>query len=186
VTAEAEPDSGSAPLGVRFTAKGTDADRDTLSYAWDFGVPGTTSDTATVKDPHFTYTEPGTYDAAVTVSDGNGGTATATVRVVVEPAPDTTPPAITDLAPAPGSAVSNRQPTIGATVRDDGSKVTADGLVLYVDGVQASELSYDPTTGRLSHVPSKRLGFGEHTVRVVATDRAGNTATRSWSFIVQR
>ena len=186
VTATADPASGSAPLSVRFTGTGTDADNDTLAYAWDFGVPATTSDTSTAKDPSYSYTTPGTYDATVKVSDGRGGTAEATVQVIVKEAADTTAPAITDLAPAAGSITSDRQPTIGATVRDERSQLSAGSLVLYVDGVRTEEFTYDPATGRLSYVPSKRFSWGEHTVRVLATDEAGNTSTRNWDFLVQR
>ncbi|MDQ0822881.1 cytochrome c [Arthrobacter sp. V4I6] len=186
MTAAADPASGSAPLATRFTAAGADADGDTLAYAWDFGVQGTTSDTSTAKDPGYTYTAPGTYNATVTVSDGHGGIATATVQVVVEQAADTTAPKVTDPTPADGSTTTNRQPTISATARDDRSQLGTGDLVLYIDGVQTGEFTYDPSTGRLSHVPSKRLSFGEHTVRVLATDRTGNSSTLSWSFVVQR
>lgn len=186
VTAAADPASGGAPLMVRFSGAGADADSDTLAYAWDFGVPGTTSDTSTAKDPGYSYTEPGTYNATVTVTDGHGGTGTATVQVVVEQGADTTAPAITNLTPEEGSTTSNRQPTIGTTVLDDRSQLDLGDLVLYVDGVQTDGFTYDPATGRLSHVPPKRLGFGEHTVRALATDEAGNTSTRSWNFSVSR
>ena len=57
---------------VAFTATGTDADGDTLTYAWDFGDGGT----ATTKDAMHTYTELGVYYAKVTVRDGKGGTRT--------------------------------------------------------------------------------------------------------------
>lgn len=186
VTAAADPASGSAPLTVRFSGAAADADNDTLAYAWDFGVPGTTGDTSTAKEPVYTYAGAGTYNATVRVTDGHGGTATAAVQVVVAPATDTTAPAITDPAPAEASTTSNRQPTISATVRDNGPELSTSNLVLYVDGVQVSGSTYDPASGRLSYLPSKRLGFGEHTVRVLATDAAGNTSTRSWNFVVLR
>ena len=44
---------------VAFTATGTDADGDTLTYAWDFGDGGT----ATTKDAMHTYTEVGVFYA---------------------------------------------------------------------------------------------------------------------------
>ena len=65
---------------VAFTATGADSDADTLTYAWDFGDGGT----ASTKDAMHTYTAAGTYTAKVTVSDGKGGTGSATLTVVVK------------------------------------------------------------------------------------------------------
>jgi PKD repeat protein len=185
-TATADPATGAAPLNVRFTGGGTDGDGDTLTYTWDFGVPGSDSDRTTSKDAVYTYSTPGTYTATVTVSDGHGGTDTATAQITVTEAPDTTAPAITDLTPAPGSSTVNRQPTIAATVKDDRTTLTTEDLVLYVDGVQVKGFTYDATAGRLAYTPAKRLATSEHSVRVLAVDQAGNAATRTWSFTVLR
>ncbi len=87
VTAAAEPTSGTAPLDVEFSAEGTDPEGGALTYAWDFGVAGTQDDTADTADASWTYTEPGTYTATVTVTDPEGQTGEDTVEVVVaEPA----------------------------------------------------------------------------------------------------
>ena len=110
----------------------------------------------------------------------------ATVSVMVTEAPDTTAPTITDLTPAPGSATTNRRPAIAATVTDDRAPLAADDLVLSVDGVEVTGFAYDATTGRLTSTPPKRLAPGDHSVRVLATDAAGNAATRTWSFVVLR
>ncbi len=99
--------------------------------------------------------------------------------------PDTTPPAVSDLTPVDGSSTSDRQPEIGATVRDERSGVVAERLTLYVDG-QSVTFDYDQATGWISHVPPKKLGFGTHRVRVIAEDAAGNVASRTWSFTVTR
>ena len=72
VTATAEPVSGEAPLNVAFNATATDAENEAMTYAWDFGVPGTTTDTSTQEDPNYTYTAPGNYTATVTVTDAAG------------------------------------------------------------------------------------------------------------------
>ena len=73
---------------VAFTATGADSDGDTLTYAWDFGDGGT----ASTKDAMHTYTAAGTYTAKVTVSDGKGGTASATLTVVVKAADEVSTP----------------------------------------------------------------------------------------------
>ena len=83
VTAAAEPATGDAPLDVAFDAEATDAEGEALTYAWDFGVSGTTADTSTEEDPTYTYENPGTYTATVTVTDASGGRASASVEVRV-------------------------------------------------------------------------------------------------------
>jgi PKD repeat protein/type 1 glutamine amidotransferase len=79
VQAAADPASGSAPLRVRFTSAARDADGDPLTSVWDFGDGGRAGGTSAVH----TYTQAGTYDAKVTVTDPGGRTGTATVRVTV-------------------------------------------------------------------------------------------------------
>ncbi len=81
VSAAAEPASGEAPLDVAFDATATDAEGEALTYAWNFGVPGTTDDTSTEEDPSYTYAAPGNYTATVTVTDASGGRASATTEV---------------------------------------------------------------------------------------------------------
>lgn len=62
----ATPTSGSAPLTVQFAANASDPNGDDLTYAWDFGDDGT----STEENPSHIYTDPGTYVAWLTVSDG--------------------------------------------------------------------------------------------------------------------
>ncbi len=83
VTAAAAPASGEAPLEVAFDAEATDAEGEALTYAWDFGVSGTTADTSTDEDPTYTYANPGNYTATVTVTDASGGSESASVEVRV-------------------------------------------------------------------------------------------------------
>ncbi|HEX8568061.1 MAG TPA: PQQ-dependent sugar dehydrogenase [Pyrinomonadaceae bacterium] len=96
-SATANPSSGSAPLNVSFNASASsDADGDTLSFSWNFG-DGTTGNGAT---PTHSYVTNGTYNAIVTVTDGRGGSDTATVRIDVgngAPTPTITSPTATQL-----------------------------------------------------------------------------------------
>jgi cytochrome c len=80
VTAARTP-TGNVASGtaVSFTANGSDADGDTLTYSWDFGDTGT----STQQNPTHTYTTPGTYTAKVTVDDGKGGSGTDSVSITV-------------------------------------------------------------------------------------------------------
>ena len=77
--AEATPESGTAPLDVAFTGSNSTDDGTIVSYSWDFG-DGNTSDVA---DPQHTYTNPGTYQVSLTVTDDSGLTDTATLTIVV-------------------------------------------------------------------------------------------------------
>jgi PKD repeat protein len=79
--ASACPLYGLAPMTVAFTATGADVDvgDTTLNYAWTFGDGGTSTD----RNPSHTYMSPGSYTSRITVSDGNGGTGTATVLIKV-------------------------------------------------------------------------------------------------------
>jgi PKD repeat protein/plastocyanin len=78
-TASANPTIGFAPLPVQFTGAATDPDQgDTVSYSWDFGDGSAAS---TEQNPSHTYAQAGDYTAKLTVSDGEGGTATRNVQV---------------------------------------------------------------------------------------------------------
>ncbi|MCX4585164.1 ThuA domain-containing protein [Streptomyces sp. NBC_01481] len=78
--AAATKTSGQAPLRVGFSSAGTsDADGDALTYAWDFGDGGTSTDA----NPTYTYKKNGNYTATVTAKDPGGRTGSASVHVVV-------------------------------------------------------------------------------------------------------
>ena len=79
VQAAADPNGGTAPLTVRFTAAGRDPEGDAIMYVWSFGDGGSAGGTGVTH----TYTTPGTYNARVTVTDPDGATGSATVQVVV-------------------------------------------------------------------------------------------------------
>jgi glucose/arabinose dehydrogenase/PKD repeat protein len=76
-SAQADPSAGPAPLEVQFTGELSDRGADEPpTYEWDFG-DGETSDEV---NPTHTYTEVGTYEATLTVTDAAGET-TDTVTV---------------------------------------------------------------------------------------------------------
>ncbi|HSF98828.1 MAG TPA: PKD domain-containing protein, partial [Ornithinibacter sp.] len=82
-SATATPADGLAPLDVEFVAEANDPDGDDITYAWDFGVEGTDDDTASTATASWTYPEPGTYTATLTVEDSTGKSTSQAVDVTV-------------------------------------------------------------------------------------------------------
>lgn len=81
--------SGSAPLSVNFDgSESVDPDGGILSYAWDFG------DGADASGPlaSHTFTQPGTYQILLTVTDSQGRISTDTATITVNPPVGTAPP----------------------------------------------------------------------------------------------
>lgn len=78
--AAASRTSGQAPLKVQFSSAGTsDQDGDTLTYSWDFGDGGT----STEANPVHKYRKNGTYTATLTAKDPSGRTGSASTQIVV-------------------------------------------------------------------------------------------------------
>ena len=77
--ADATPRQGTFPLDVQFTGSNSTDDIGVVSYSWDFGDGGS----STEADPMHTYTAAGTYQSTLTVLDGDGNTDTSSVEIVV-------------------------------------------------------------------------------------------------------
>lgn len=118
---------------------------------------------------------------------------------------DTTPPDVTIIEPAMGVVINGVPPIyFEARITDEGSGVNPATVRLLLDGegvprrregrefedepgfhydLRTATLTYktpEPTTASLV----KPLPDGRHTVTVIAADWAGNTVTKTWSFIV--
>jgi hypothetical protein len=180
VQVAADPSSGTAPLRVRFSAAGSDADGDRLSYVWDFGDGGMAG------GPRAThvYTQPGTYTATVTVSDASGATGTASVQVVVSApaappriaAPPMVAPPHLVAAPEAGGDVAGEQATALAGVRAPRSV-----RALRRRGVRVTVTCVADGKGRavlkVARNASKRIGLRKRTLAVRTVDcAAGQTA----------
>jgi PKD repeat protein len=78
--ASANPESGVAPLAVQFSSDGSnDPDGSIVTYAWDFDDGGSSSDA----NPAHTYSDAGTYNATLTVTDDDGASQSDTVVITV-------------------------------------------------------------------------------------------------------
>jgi PKD repeat protein len=95
------PYSGVAGQPVAFDGNGSrDPDGDALTFAWTFGDGGS----ATGATPFHTFGSPGQFTVALTVSDGKGGTHTAsTVATIAPPPPANRDPVAVANGPYAGS-----------------------------------------------------------------------------------
>lgn len=81
ISVSASSTTGPAPLKVQFDGSASsDPDGDDLSYSWNFGDG---SAVGKGKRVNHRYTTSGNYTAVLTVSDGRGGNATASLPVIV-------------------------------------------------------------------------------------------------------
>jgi dipeptidyl aminopeptidase/acylaminoacyl peptidase len=116
----------------------------------------------------------------VKVNDDNLGYSEASWQ------PNSTP-LVKPQSPLPGATITDRTPSIFATVRDvQENLLKSDIRSLSLDGqtMARTAFSYDYGIDRLSYTPADDLSYGRHTVRVVAEDSMGATATKAWSFSV--
>ncbi|MFC9606102.1 PQQ-dependent sugar dehydrogenase [Streptomyces niveus] len=145
--AAADKTSGPTPLAVSFSSEGSaDPEGGALSYAWDFG-DGTKSTDA---NPSHTYTEAGTYQPTLTVTDPEGLTGSASLVVTA----------------------GNTAPTVTLTAPTDGE------LFSWGDGVPFSVTVTDPEDGTIDCAKVKvtyLLGHDEHRHQI--TSKNGCTGT---------
>jgi len=76
----ASPETGEAPLQVAFNGSASsDPDGNIASYSWNFGD----GQTGSGKNSSHSYSEPGIYEARLTVRDNMGATASANLEIIV-------------------------------------------------------------------------------------------------------
>jgi len=95
---------------------------------------------------------------------------------------DATPPAISGLTPVSGATVTTTSTTISASYSDTVSGINTATATIRVDGTNRTS-SGTVTASSISYAASG-LTVGTHSVTVTVSDKAGNKATRSWSFQV--
>lgn len=117
--ADATPTSGQVPLEVTFTGENSSDNNEIVSYLWDF-QDGNTANTA---NANHTFTETGTYEVSLTVTDNEGLTNTDMVTISVsEDAPNVAPSAVAEANPTSGQ--------VPLEVTFDGRNSTDDNAVI--------------------------------------------------------
>jgi chitodextrinase len=170
VEALADPRSGAAPLRVRFSSAATDPDGDQLLSVWDFGDGVKAGGEAATH----TYTQPGTYNAKVTVTDPGGKSATATVAVTVSSTrAQASPPAAADDGDVAGE--SETSSVVRLTKTHKLARVVKRGLRYSVACESACRVSSVLRVAgkRLGASSARRIAAGHSRAIVVRLDRAG-------------
>lgn len=117
----------------------------------------------------------GRHTVTVTVADTSGNSGFATWSFTV----DTALPLIDRVEPADGGTANSLRPTIKAVYSDPLSGIATDKVTMSVDGTAVT-----PTAGagEATYTPGSDLAQGRHTVRVDVEDKAGNKASKEWTF----
>ena len=170
-TAGVTPLYGSVPLQVAATATASDPDGNTLTYTWNFGAGSATGATTS-----FTYQSAGTFTVGLTVTDGQGGTATNANVATIRVDPQGTPQYLTGLASWSGDAdldVRIAGPGgIDVATQPGGRKIPAGCAV----GNRTESVIYE----------GNRLPPGTYTLYVKhAATCTGNPATARFSYTAQ-
>ncbi len=93
---------------------------------------------------------------------------------------DEKPPVIKNVSPT--GKITDRTPTVKAKVIDGVTNLTKEDLTLKFDGVTIPQKSFKFSAKEVLTYDSPKRSLGSHTVRITATDDAGNTGAKQWSF----
>ncbi len=165
VEAFGEPTSGTAPLTVEFSSSALDPNGpgSGLRYRWEFGDDSS----ALGPNPVHTYTQPGAYEAVLTVTDAEGLQTSRTVEITVNPAGTQAP--VVDVAADPGRGVAPLEVQFQAAATDpDGDESKLVYLWNFGDGA-GSSFAQNPKHTYMTP--------GTYNATVTVTDAAGASTT---------
>jgi len=133
--------SGSLPLTVNFSSEGTtDPTNDLLTYSWDFQSDEIVD--SNVKNPSFTYTQKGKFNALLRVSDSKGGISMQSITIDA----GNNPAKFTFNSPADGGFMSwGDDINFDIAVQDTEDGSTTNGTI------SCSALRITPAMGHIGH-----------------------------------
>lgn len=102
-----------------------------------------------------------------------------------EATPNQSAPVIANMLPSASSMVRDTTPRFSAAVRDTQTSLAKSNISVYIDGRRFSNFNYSVSTDKLSGVSRKLKADKRHTVRVVASDGEGKTASKTTRFTVR-
>jgi len=148
------PTSGNAPLTVQFTDTSIN---NPTSWAWDFDNNGTTD--STVRNPSYTYNNPGAYTVKLTVTNAGGSDSEVKSGYIMVSSAPLAPVASFTGTPTSGDAPLTVQFTDAST-----------GLIT----TWAWDFNNDGTTDSNVQNPSHTYGDGTYTVKLTVTGPSGS------------
>ncbi|MCL6093467.1 MAG: Ig-like domain repeat protein [Actinomycetota bacterium] len=171
--------SASVTVYANFTDSGASISSATAQVYLDSGVLSGCTATATSISCPVTGLANGSHTIKVSVADNAGNTAAASGSFTVSS--DTTPPALSNLAPT--GTLSSASVTVYASYTDSGAGINSSSAAVYLDG-SATRLSGCTATATSISCPVSGLAEGAHTIKVSVADNAGNTSRINGSFTV--
>ena len=167
------PYSGTAGQPVSFDGSASsDPDGDSLTLAWRFGDGGTSTGPA----PTYTYGAAGDYTVDLTVSDGRGGTNTASTTAHITPPPPTNrPPAFTSTPLLTGTATQAY--AYQAAASDPDGDPLSFALSVAPAGMAVSNAGLVTWTPAVAQV-------GPNAVTITVSDGRGGSDAQSYSVQV--
>jgi PKD repeat protein len=177
VILNADVTSGDQPLLVTYTATAADANGTVASIEWDFngnGIFGEAGAEATAADDPtptpYNYTVPGSFDAAVTVTDNQNASAGDTVTISVG-----SPPSV-NLTAVPTSGDKPLPVTFTATAADPGGSITDIEWDFDGDGTYNEAGAEAGARGDATPAVYNYTAVGTYPARVRVTDNSSGTA----------
>ncbi len=175
----ASTSSGYAPLAVDFVAAGSDADGYITSYEWDFNGDGVyDKNTGTVGSASYTYSNAGTYNAIVRVTDNGGAVAVSDPITINVSTSVNMPPVVSSFT------TQKVHGTDGMTIEFDAVASDPDGVITKYDWDFDGNGTIDATTAT-SPATYTFTTEGKYTPTVTVTDNYGATASAQTNVAVR-
>ncbi len=180
--ATADKTAGYAPMSVQFSgADSADPDGGSLTYAWDLDGNGSYTDSTDVA-PSRTYTDNGTYEVGLRVTDSDGFSGTTTITITV----GNTPP--TPHIDMPGSSLTwhvGESISFAGSASDYDQEIKSDALTWDLLIHHCPSNCHVHPSGEWSGVSSGSFVAPDHEypsfleLRLTAVDRGGLSASTS-------